>query len=250
MTISWSTVRKAAQRVEPAARWRENLSRALQRASGASFVAVYTCPPGEMLDGQHSVYPENKNQVMERIRQEVLPSIAWTRHGERNRFAQMGRAYFPLDFEAPGTLKRLLAPVVGGLDIEQMMHASFLAEGAVVGGAVLWFVSAEGTEALLEPVTDVALVAGRTLEAAIGMARGCGVDVDVDPVLPLEQLSSRELQVARLAAAGLTDVNIAESLVISEQTVGAHMRRIFLKLRINSRLQLVQDTRLRRSLAS
>jgi DNA-binding NarL/FixJ family response regulator len=120
----------------------------------------------------------------------------------------------------------------------------------VVGGAVLWFVSAEGTEALLEPVTDVALVAGRTLEAAIGMARGCGVDVDVDPVLPLEQLSSRELQVARLAAAGLTDVNIAESLVISEQTVGAHMRRIFLKLRINSRLQLVQDTRLRRSLAS
>lgn len=250
MTISWSTVRRVAQRVEPAGRWREGLSRALKRASGAEFVAVYTCPPGELLEGAHSVYPENMDALMQRIAREVLPRIAWTRHGQRNRFAQMGRAYFPLDFEAPGTLKRLLDPVVGDLDIQQMMHAPFLAEGAVVGGAVLWFKTTEGTEELLEPVTDVALVAGRTLEAAIGMARGCGVDVEADPILPIEHLSTRELQVARLAAAGLTDVNIAESLKISEQTVGAHMRRIFLKLRINSRLQLVQDTRLRRPLAS
>ncbi len=53
-----------------------------------------------------------------------------------------------------------------------------------------------------------------------------------------EKLTKREIQVARLAAHGLTDVEIAAKLVISERTVGNHLYNIYRKLHINSRREL------------
>jgi len=52
------------------------------------------------------------------------------------------------------------------------------------------------------------------------------------------QLSPQELQIAQLAAAGLTNREIGERLYLSHRTVGSHLYRLFPKLGITSRSQL------------
>jgi ATP/maltotriose-dependent transcriptional regulator MalT len=53
-----------------------------------------------------------------------------------------------------------------------------------------------------------------------------------------DQLTSQELQIARMAADGMSNREIAQQLYISHRTVGAHLHRIFPKLGITSRSQL------------
>jgi predicted ATPase/DNA-binding CsgD family transcriptional regulator len=53
-------------------------------------------------------------------------------------------------------------------------------------------------------------------------------------------LSAREVEVLRLVAQGLSNAQIAEQLVISPYTVNAHMRSIYNKLEVNSRIAVVQ----------
>ena len=55
---------------------------------------------------------------------------------------------------------------------------------------------------------------------------------------PHEPLTAQELQVADLAAAGLSNREIAVRLCLSHRTVGAHLYRIFPKLGISSRAAL------------
>jgi LuxR family maltose regulon positive regulatory protein len=53
-------------------------------------------------------------------------------------------------------------------------------------------------------------------------------------------LTEREYEVAKLAAAGLRNSEIAEKLVITESTVRAHLRAIFQKLQIDRRIHLAE----------
>ncbi|MEI9983707.1 MAG: helix-turn-helix transcriptional regulator [Aliidongia sp.] len=54
-----------------------------------------------------------------------------------------------------------------------------------------------------------------------------------------QRLSGRELEIAVLVAQGHANKNIAYRLQISEWTVGTYMRRIFLKLDVESRAAMV-----------
>jgi DNA-binding CsgD family transcriptional regulator/tetratricopeptide (TPR) repeat protein len=55
---------------------------------------------------------------------------------------------------------------------------------------------------------------------------------------PIDQLTPHELQIAHLAADGLSNRQIAEQLYLSHRTIGAHLYRIFPKLGITSRSQM------------
>ena len=60
------------------------------------------------------------------------------------------------------------------------------------------------------------------------------------PKLGWESLTGAELQVARLAAAGRTNRGIADRLFVSPHTVNTHLRHVFDKLDIRSRVDLTR----------
>jgi DNA-binding NarL/FixJ family response regulator len=59
------------------------------------------------------------------------------------------------------------------------------------------------------------------------------------PSEPLEELTSRELEVLTLLAAGLSQGEVASRLVVSPRTVGTHIQHILTKLDVHTRAQAV-----------
>lgn len=57
--------------------------------------------------------------------------------------------------------------------------------------------------------------------------------------LPVRELSERETEVLNLLAQGLTNKDIAQTLVLSVRTVEAHLSSIFAKLGVRSRTEAV-----------
>jgi len=78
-------------------------------------------------------------------------------------------------------------------------------------------------------------------ERARAELRAAGVTPGAAPTTSLDalgELTAQQLQIARLAAAGLTNREIGERIFLSPRTVGFHLYRIFPKLGITSRAQL------------
>jgi DNA-binding NarL/FixJ family response regulator len=93
---------------------------------------------------------------------------------------------------------------------------------------------------------------GRTMtpEQALAARKPQALPEEITPMAPITPaasapsypagLTAREVEVLRLVAEGLSNAQIAERLVISPYTVNAHMRSIYNKLEVNSRIAVVQ----------
>ena len=68
--------------------------------------------------------------------------------------------------------------------------------------------------------------------------RASGVTMTSATPDPLVALTAQELQIARMAARGLSNREIAEQLILSPRTIGAHLYRVYPKLGVTSRHQL------------
>ena len=97
------------------------------------------------------------------------------------------------------------------------------------------------------PMESLALVISSLESGAIWLGRSLLQKMlhDIDQRLPVatandwaQALSSREAEVARLAAVGHSNADIAQKLLITERTVRAHLSAVFEKLRVGDRLQL------------
>ena len=64
-------------------------------------------------------------------------------------------------------------------------------------------------------------------------------DLENMVISPQELLSERELQIVELVAHGKSNKQIAKKLKISEWTVSTHLRRVFAKLKVDSRAAMV-----------
>ena len=119
---------------------------------------------------------------------------------------------------------------------EVVVLTSLLTDRAVVdaitAGASGYVLKDSQGEELVEAIRSAA--GGRVRldpAAARLLARAVAAPADPDP------LSTRELQVLALVAAGLGNKQIAGRLAITEKTVKGHLTNIFQKLHVNSRTQ-------------
>jgi DNA-binding CsgD family transcriptional regulator/tetratricopeptide (TPR) repeat protein len=94
------------------------------------------------------------------------------------------------------------------------------------------------------------------LRDALELARVCGADAVSerahdelvtagarprrDPTESRSHLTASELRVARMAAGGMTNRQVAQSLFLTENTIETHLRSVFRKLEIGSRSQLAR----------
>jgi len=83
-------------------------------------------------------------------------------------------------------------------------------------------------ESVLDPV-----VTHKLLQRVVGLAKG-GSEGE-----PREKLSSREIEILRLASGGMSNKEIAHVLFLSVRTVKAHLTNIFNKMGVGSRTDAI-----------
>jgi len=94
-----------------------------------------------------------------------------------------------------------------------------------------------------------ALGAAPWAERAEAELRATGETARRRDVSAAQQLTPQELQIAGLVTGGLTNKEIAAQLFLSPRTVDYHLRKVFTKLGIASRAELIRDGLPQRSLA-
>ena len=94
-----------------------------------------------------------------------------------------------------------------------------------------------------------ALGAAPWAERAEAELRATGETARRRDVSAAQQLTPQELQVAGLVTGGLTNKEIAAQLFLSPRTVDYHLRKVFTKLGITSRAELIRDGLPQRGLA-
>jgi DNA-binding NarL/FixJ family response regulator len=112
---------------------------------------------------------------------------------------------------------------------------------ALAAGASGFLLKDATADALFEAVRVVAR--GDALLAPSVTRRLIGEFARLNPTVPrpdrLRELTPRETEVLRLVADGLSNVEIAERLVVSDETVKTHVSRVLTKLGLRDRAQAV-----------
>ena len=224
------------------AEWRQRIADELQRSAEARFVAVYTCPPGDAGRSSGACAGDAMAEVVDAIHARF---VAFNERG-RGRAGMDVSGEFGCAAHAPlidtayrsiaGSLEReLLAPrAIEGIVVAHMTtpggdHVGWIALGSNI-------VAPHALDLYGASIGELAQRAAATLSAAFALAQACGYRPPMTQTLA--PLTPREREIAWLVASGLSDINIASRLSLSEETIGAHLRHIYRKLEIHSRVEL------------
>jgi DNA-binding NarL/FixJ family response regulator len=126
--------------------------------------------------------------------------------------------------------------VLTTFDLDEYVYDAL---GAGASGFLLKDVAAETLFDAVRVVAD-----GEALLAPTVTRRLVAEFARLRPTLPprpdaLAELTPRETEVLRLVAEGLSNGEIAERLVVSDETVKTHVSRVLMKLRLRDRTQAV-----------
>ncbi|MEW2297048.1 response regulator transcription factor [Streptomyces sp. NPDC006743] len=139
--------------------------------------------------------------------------------------------------DAPDPAPRIL--ILTTFDLDEYVY------GALRAGAAGFLLKDAGPERLLAAVNAVhggdslfaPVVTRRLVEAFTERPDTSAAPADAPAVL--DALTSREVEVLRLVARGLTNAEASDRLFISEATVKTHLNRTMTKLSLTSRAQAV-----------
>lgn len=239
MGSSWEEASAAARSI--AAPVGRRLATTIREAADALVVSVMTCPPAYWQRIQSDTVPDRYQAIIDRISAHFIPRVEAA--GEDWRFAlrRFGLVYAPLSSVEHRPLadelrRTLLAPEgIDGWLVGYFVSRAQLLLGFIVVGTR--DPDPVALDRVREPLTTVVRQAGTTLETTLELAGGCGVIV---PALDAARhpLTPREQQIADLVAQGYSNVNVAARLALSANTVGVHVRKIYRKLGVHSRIEL------------
>ncbi|HEY3445354.1 MAG TPA: LuxR C-terminal-related transcriptional regulator [Myxococcales bacterium] len=244
---AWERARNAARNLDSGVLWRQRLAEAIYLTGEAAVVGVFTCPPGQYLSACAATVPEHfAPTTRSAFLDELLPRIEKGGVGAQLSKDVGRQAYAPLT-PAEEELRPQLASKVrtdvlqpagaGGLLNVFLFDAKEQVVGWISVGTRL--ASAEALRVVGPELSEVARLASQTISAALDLASACGASLLEPPKVSLADLSQREREIAQLVARGFSDLNIAEQLGISEHTVGVHLRRVYTKLKVHSRVELL-----------
>ncbi len=131
---------------------------------------------------------------------------------------------------AAEALREAIGAPIYPVYVSSYQHAVALVRKQLSERAFLaaWFEGRSMTPAQVLAAVDPASNAARDMRAFSANALP-------KPSVPSPVLSRREVEILRLVATGLTDVQVAERLVISPRTVNGHLSSIYSKLHVTSR---------------
>lgn len=124
--------------------------------------------------------------------------------------------------------------VLTTFDVDEYVH------GAIRAGASGFLLKDVRPGELVDAIRVVA--SGNALLAPAAVARlldRFAAEESPRPTVAIDSLTEREVQILRLLANGLSNIEIAEKLVVGESTVKTHVSNLLRKLGVRDRVQAV-----------
>lgn len=243
---AWERALSAASRLSSPRLWRAELARTIHDAIGADelhSVAVVASPSGHYDRFDVAIWPETPADSIARWAREALAQFGrdypWRQIVATHGVLYPARLAMPAPVAA--SFERMLASVgaAGCVIALAVSHDARRAEDTCCAYLALHTLSdeAEFIARHRAPLTDLMQAMGTTITAALALAR----EHDMRPPEPsVAELTHRERTIADLVSQGLSDLNIAARLGIAESTVGTHLHRVFRKLGVHTRVELVR----------
>lgn len=144
-----------------------------------------------------------------------------------------------------GAVLPALGRYVAALASGRPDQASAAAPGLGAAGLRIHTVRAHARAASLAALQGDPTTAQSELVAADAVVAQAGGDLNgaLDAVGPVAGLSARELEIARLVAAGSTNRQVAQALGVSVRTIDNHLYRIYRKVGVSDRESLARRIR-------
>lgn len=168
---------------------------------------------------------QHRGRVRRQIKLLILDAIAHRRKGDENIAHRSLRK--ALQLAAPGGFVRIFLDE--GEEIVPLLQADYQ---SFTGSPGRQDAGADQFQAFLERLLDASGADIRKAETLMGT-----------DFHPLEPLSEREEEILRLLASGLSNKEIANRVFVSENTVKFHLKNIYSKLGVSSRLQATSAAR-------